>query len=704
MKLFSKKSSKKSSTSQEAGEDEDHHNSSRSASSSPTKSPIKAPLKSHHHRDNSQQSQKNPARPASPGSNSSAGRDSKPRLSRPFGRHSTDPGSSSSSRRQKIDPNTHPLNLPPEERRRLSALATMNRSDPMDVDRESNGVPSSPPSAPQPGAQTTFSVPVPNGITVNTAVNGNGSGSGGDAPAPPPHKSNPSSPVPTTEDEAEEYKSAGNKFFKEKDYKNAIMQYTKAVELIPSSSTYLSNRAAAYMSNGNYEAAQEDCLRAIDLDPQNPKILLRLARIYTSLGQPQEAMLTFGRINPPPSAKDMAPAKEMLHHLEAAQDALRNGTAGSMVLHALDQAERQLGYSAVRPRKWQLMRGEAYLKMGTANALGEAQNIAMSLLRKNSQDPESLVLRGRALYCLGENDKAVNHFRKALSYDPDMKDAVKWLRVVQKLERMKEEGNQEYKAGRWQNAIGKYTAALEIDPSNKGTNSKILQNRALCKTKLKEYDDAIADCERAVSLDPSYTKARRTKANALGSAGRWEEAVREWKALQELEPEDRNIAKEVRRAELEFKKSQRKDYYKILGVDKNADDQQMKKAYRKLAIIHHPDKNPNDEEAAERFKDIGEAYETLSDPQKRARYDSGDDLADMSDMFGGGGMGGMHGMHGGIDPEIVFNMMGGGGGFGGGGGGGFPGGGGFSSFADGGGGGRRGGPFGGGGGRGFNFA
>lgn len=478
------------------------------------------------------------------------------------------------------------------------------------------------------------------------------------------------------------------------------------------------------MSNGNYEAALEDCLRATDLDPQNPKILLRLARIYTSLGQPQEAILTFGRINPPPSAKDMAPAKEMLHHLEAAQDALRSGTAGSMVLHALDQAERQLGPGASRPRKWQLMRGEAYLKMGTANALGEAQMIVMSLLRHNSQDPEALVLRGRTLYSQGENDKAVSHFRKALSCDPDMRDAVKWLRIVQKLERMKEEGNQEYKAGRWQSAIDKYTAALEIDPSNKGTNSKILQNRALCRTKLKEFDAAISDCERAVSLDPGYTKARRTKANALGSAGRWEEAVREWKALQELEPEDRNIAKEVRRAELELKKSQRKDYYKILGVDKNADDQQIKKAYRKLAIIHHPDKNPNDDDAAERFKDIGEAYETLSDPQfvspfffflfvcvclasksqltccnrKRARYDSGDDLVDMSDMFGGGGMGGgMHGMHGGIDPEILFNMMGGGGGFGGGG---FPGGASFS-FADGGGG-RRG-PFG-GGGRGFNFA
>jgi DnaJ homolog subfamily C member 7 len=384
---------------------------------------------------------------------------------------------------------------------------------------------------------------------------------------------------------------------------------------MPDSPTYLSNRAAAYMGDGQYDNALEDCSRAVDLDPTNAKFLLRLARIYTNLGRPDEAMTTFSRIQPPPSAKDMAAAREMQHHMKAAQSALESGTSGSMVLHAIDQAEKLLAPGATRPRKWQLMRGNAYLKMGNVNSLGEAQNVAMSLLRQNSQDPEALVLRGRALYAQGENDKAIQHFRKALSGDPDFKDAVKWLRTVQKLDRMKEDGNADYKAGRWQAAFDKYTAALEVDPSNRGTNSKLLQNRALCRLKLKQYNEAVADCERAVALDPSYIKARKTKANALGQAEQWEDAVREWKKIQELDPEDRTIAKEIRKAELELKKSQRKDYYKILGVSKDADDATIKKAYRKLAIIHHPDKNRDDEGAAERFKDIGEAYETLSDPQ-----------------------------------------------------------------------------------------
>lgn len=369
------------------------------------------------------------------------------------------------------------------------------------------------------------------------------------------------------------------------------------------------------MSNGQFEAALEDCGRAADLDPLNAKVLLRLARIYTGLGRPEEAMTTFGRINPPPSAKDMAPAKEMLHHISSARTTLQRGSAMSMVLHALDQAERGLGPGAGRPRKWQLMRGEAYLKMGRENSLGEAQNIAMSLLRNNNQDPEALVLRGRVLYGQGDNEKAVQFFRMAINCDPDYRDAVKWLRIVQKLDRMKEEGNTEFKAGRLQSAIQKYSEALDIDPTNKSMNAKLLQNRAQCKIKLKLFDEAIADSERAASLDPSYVKARKTKANALGQSGRWEDSVREWKSIQELDPEDRTIPKEVRRAELELKKSQRKDYYKIMELAKDCDQNDIKRAYRKMAVKLHPDKNPGDSEAEAKFKDMQEAYETLSDPQ-----------------------------------------------------------------------------------------
>ena len=66
----------------------------------------------------------------------------------------------------------------------------------------------------------------------------------------------------------------------------------------------------------------------------------------------------------------------------------------------------------------------------------------------------------------------------------------------------------------------------------------------------------------------------------------------------------------------------KRDYYEVLGVSKTATDEEIKKAYRKMALKYHPDKNPGDKEAEEKFKEAAEAYDVLSNADKRARYPS----------------------------------------------------------------------------------
>lgn len=223
--------SKKSTKKQPSGDDTDpplspqyaHHPANSSPSLSQSRphaaSPRSDPSSPVKPSGSSKSPTKKSARPASPAHPQRE--PSKSKSSRSFGRHSSD------SRRAKYDPkydpNTHPLNLHPDEIKRLSALAAMsdrNSFDKMDVDKENSA---QSPSSPPPPQQPTKSFTVP----INSPTNGTKPESNGEGPAPPPHRSNPSSPVPSDAEQAENYKSLGNKSFKERQYKKAIKEYSQ---------------------------------------------------------------------------------------------------------------------------------------------------------------------------------------------------------------------------------------------------------------------------------------------------------------------------------------------------------------------------------------------------------------------------------------------------------------------------------------------
>ena len=229
------------------------------------------------------------------------------------------------------------------------------------------------------------------------------------------------------------------------------------------------------------------------------------------------------------------------------------------------------------------------------------------------------------------------------------------LRHIRKLESSKYDGNEAYLQGRYSDSIRLFSEALTLDPSNDYYNSVILSNRAAAFMALGYFQQACFDCDSALKLEPSFSRARIRRARSLVKLGKIRESIQDFEIALRSSPSI-SIAKELAEAKQVFSGSSttsstnfppnssqsyrnqfyssyyskkiylnpkpKQDWYGILGLNPKATAADIKKAYYRLALIHHPDKNIGDKHAVERFKQINDAFAILSDPIRRKKYDS----------------------------------------------------------------------------------
>lgn len=105
---------------------------------------------------------------------------------------------------------------------------------------------------------------------------------------------------------------------------------------------------------------------------------------------------------------------------------------------------------------------------------------------------------------------------------------------------------------------------------------------------MKKLKESIQDCTSALELDDKYFKAVLRRAKSYMDLEMYDEAVRDYELANKMDRGNQEVRQLLQQAKLEVKKAKRKDYYKILGVSKDANDDEIKKAYRKRALVHHP--------------------------------------------------------------------------------------------------------------------
>lgn len=434
---------------------------------------------------------------------------------------------------------------------------------------------------------------------------------------------------------AESKKDVANQYYIQKQYKKALIGYNEIIAMCPNVLRYYSNRAACYMMLGQYRDALTDAKKCIELEPTYSKAYIRMIKCYLIMGELVEVetilkkLLEFDPNNESIAAeqRDLAYVHKFLKDADAAY----NVKDYRKVVYCMDRC-CDISTSSTR---FKLTKAECLALLGRYQ---EAQDIANDTLHIDKQNADAIYIRGMCLYFQDDIDRAFTHFQQVLRLAPDHARALEIYKRAKCLKKKKEEGNAAFKREQYQEAYNLYNEALTIDPHNIMTNAKLHFNKATVAAKLGRLNESIAECTHALILNENYLKALIKRATIYMEVEEYEEAVRDLEQACKMDKNNRETKRLLAKAKLLLRKSKRKDYYKILGIDKNASTEDIKKAYRKRALDHHPDRHANASEGEKReqekkFKEVGEAYGILSDPKKRSRYDRGHDLDDNESSF-----------------------------------------------------------------------
>ena len=146
---------------------------------------------------------------------------------------------------------------------------------------------------------------------------------------------------------------------------------------------------------------------------------------------------------------------------------------------------------------------------------------------------------------------------------------------------------------------------------------------------MNNHKKATPYCDEALTMYENSLYGLLSKAHRHMEAENYEACISVLEKAKEHHPQANQINALLQKAQVALKRSKTKDYYKVLGVPSDADERQIKAAYRKMTRLHHPDKaiktGISKEAAEKKMASINEAYEVLSDPELRARFDRGDD-------------------------------------------------------------------------------
>ncbi|XP_015117799.1 dnaJ homolog subfamily C member 7 [Diachasma alloeum] len=408
----------------------------------------------------------------------------------------------------------------------------------------------------------------------------------------------------------EAMKEEANGLYKQGKFKQALAKYTKLIELCPTNANHYSNRSACYMMMEQYEHALIDARKTIEIDPKHIKAHTRLVKCAVSLGKTMVAETALTKLSEvDPSNEILAPQRKKLKEVQKHLENETEAVASKQYKKALLEINKCLA-TCNKSIPFKLRKGEYLALLGRYK---DAEAAAKDVLLVESSNIEAKYILGLCIY-QSDVDRAVDYLRETLRLVPDHKKLVSLYKKAKKLADKKKAGNDAVKNRDYDEALKFYAEAMAVDPKNTGMKKKLHYNMALAYYKLGSLRKTIEECSKALGIDPMYMKALMRRGRCYMDLKEWEEAVKDLTRACKLD-DDKDCRKLLDEAKQKLA-TVKKDYYKIIGVSRNASQEDIKKAYRQQALLHHPDRHATatHEELKmheKKFKEITQAYRII---------------------------------------------------------------------------------------------
>lgn len=453
--------------------------------------------------------------------------------------------------------------------------------------------------------------------------------------------------------DAKAFAAQGDAAAKDNKFDDALEAYGKALKLSPNDYTLWYKRSNINFIRNRFDDSLDDLERALAINPEFVQGILRRGQIKLRFGRFQEARNDFEEVLRQKPTNSMADRL-----LKQVTTILTNDARGQEAMKKNEWAAAKDFFSLVLDESPDYIPGNVH-RARCALELGDYHQVisdTLRVLKKQSSHATAICLRAKALLFLEEQDNSLKLFRDGARLDPDNEFCQQELKNLLLYQQSLANGEALLTQNKPSEAIEEFRKALPIYPTILNFVKHVRWRLCFATNKLKDAKKTLDACQAVLDLDEGHFDAVMTMGEASLSAEDYEGAVRYFRKAAELQPQNGHARQSLQRAEKLLKMAQRKDYYKILGVPKDANVQMIKKSYRKLALEWHPDKHSGDEEVAKiKFTEINEAYEVLGDEEKRRKYDNGDDIQPEGHQGHG-----FHGFHGGGGGPFNFHFQWGG--------------------------------------------